>query len=238
MTDNLLSSLIQHFLETPLFAIGLTLFSFVLGGYFFKKMGKPVWCPAMLLAASFLALFLFGLSISYEEYHSGAQWLSVLIAPTTVALGVPLYQQSHHIRAAWRQILLTVPISASLAVVYAVMIAYSLGSSEQVLASIAPKSVTAPIAIGLTEQLGGSVSLMMGGLLATGVFSVFFVDLLASRLNVTDERLVGLVLGINGHAVGTIRAFEISPVAGAFSSLGMGLTGIFTAIFLPFVWPY
>lgn len=228
--------LLSHYLATPLFAIGLTLLAHTIGGYLFKKMGKPVWCPSMLLAALFLALILWLLSISYVDFYQGAQWLSMLIAPTTVALGIPLFQQIHHIRAAWRQILLTVPIAASLAVVYAVMIAYWLGTTDEVLASLAPKSVTAPIAIGLTQQLGGSLALMMGGLLATGVFAVLFVDLLASKLNVTDERLIGLVLGINGHAIGTVRAFEISPLAGAFSSLGMGLTGIFTALFLPFMW--
>ena len=104
------------------------------------------------------------------------------------------------------------------------------------LASLAPKSVTAPIAIGITEQLGGSVALMMGGLLLTGVVAIAGVELLSRWLGIRDERLLGLTLGINGHALGTVRAFEIGPTAGAFASLGMSLTGILTALLLPLAW--
>jgi putative effector of murein hydrolase len=157
----------------------------------------------------------------------------LLLGPATVALGIPLYQQMHHVRALWRPILCTLPVAATLAAVYAVVIAWALGATPLVLASLAPKSVTAPIAIGITEQLGGSVPLMMGGLLVTGVVATLFVDLLSRVLSITDDRILGFALGLNGHAVGTARAFEISRTAGAFASLGMGLTGVFTALILP-----
>ena len=96
--------------------------------------------------------------------------------------------------------------------------------------------MTAPIAIGITEQLGGSVALLMGALLVTGVLTIPFVSLLARLLHIHDERIIGFALGLNGHAIGTARAFDISPTAGAFASLGMSLTGIFTALLLPLAW--
>ncbi|MEH6575971.1 MAG: LrgB family protein [Amphritea sp.] len=228
--------LLFHLLDTPVLAITLSLAAYFAGSAVFRLLRQPAWCPAVLLAASLLAAMLALFSISYEDYSRGASWLTVLLGPATVALGVPLYQQLHHIRAVWRQILITLPLAATFAALYAVMLAKWLGATPEVVASIAPKSVTAPIALGITEQIGGSVSMMMGGLLITGAATVFFVELLAPRLNIKDERIIGFVLGINGHAIGTVRAFEISEIAGAFASLGMSLTGVFTAIWLPFVW--
>ncbi len=219
---------------TPILAIGLTLGAFFAGNWLVSRIGRPIWLPPGVLSACLLSGFI-ALAVDYQDYQQGARWLTVLLGPATVALGIPLYQQTHHIRAMWRPIVVTLPIAATMAAVYAVVIGWALGATPEVLASLAPKSVTAPIAIGITEQLGGSVPLMMGGLLITGVVATLFVDLLARLLPVEDERILGFALGLNGHAIGTARAFEISHSAGAFASLGMGLTGVFTALILPLV---
>ncbi|TYC55587.1 LrgB family protein [Marinobacter sp. BW6] len=234
MTERL-GSLVEVLSASPTLAIGLTLGAFFAGNWVFARMGRPLWLPPVVLAAVMLSATIAILSLDYARYQDGARWLTVLLGPATVALGIPLYQQMHHIRALWRPILCTLPVAATLAAVYAVVIAWALGATPEVLASLAPKSVTAPIAIGITEQLGGSVPLMMGGLLITGVVATLFVDLLARLLPVKDERILGFALGVNGHAIGTVRAFEISHTAGAFASLGMGLTGVFTALILPLV---
>lgn len=220
---------------SPMLAIALTTGAFFAGNSLFAKIGKPLWLPPVLLSAVILSAVIALLSVDYQRYQDGATWLTGLLGPATVALGIPLYQQMHHIRALWRPILVTLPLAATLAAAYAVLIAWALGASPEVLASLAPKSVTAPIAIGITEQLGGSVPLLMGALLITGVVATLCVDLLARWLPVEDERVLGFALGLNGHAVGTARAFEISHTAGAFASLGMGLTGVFTALILPLV---
>ncbi|HET8790638.1 MAG TPA: LrgB family protein [Modicisalibacter sp.] len=229
-------SLPAHLADTPLLSTALTLLAFMLGARLFQAIRQPGWCPPILIASSLLALLIWVLPIGYQDYYQGAAWLMLLLGPATVALGVPLYQQFHHIRALWRPVLITLPPAAMLAAAYSVALAWWLGASPNVVASLAPKSVTAPIALGITEQIGGSASLMMGGLLITGVVATLAISLLAPRLGVTDERVIGFTLGINGHAIGTVRAFEISATAGAFASLGMGLTGIFTAIFLPIAW--
>jgi len=221
--------------DTPVLAIGLTLGAFFAGNWAFARIGRPLWLPPVLLSALILSGVIALLAVDYPAYQEGARWISVLLGPATVALGVPLYQQIHHIRAMWRPILVTLPIAATMAAVYALIIAWSLGATPEVLASLAPKSVTAPIAIGITQQLGGSVPLMMGGLLITGIVATLFVDVLARWLSVRDERILGFALGLNGHAIGTARAFEIGTKAGAFASLGMGLTGIFTALILPLI---
>ncbi|MFC2991991.1 LrgB family protein [Halomonas tibetensis] len=231
-----MSELLDHLLATPLLAIALTLAAYFAGDRLFRLVGAPAWCPPILVAALLLAGVLALLGIDYSDYREGAGWLMLLLGPATVALGLPLYQQMGHIRAMWRPLLVCLPISALMAAFYAVGIAWLLNAPLETLASLAPKSVTAPIAIGITEQLGGSVSLMMGGLLLTGVATIGFVDVVARWLKIRDPRLLGLALGINGHALGTVRAFEIGPTAGAFASLGMSLTGILTALLLPLAW--
>lgn len=228
-----LEQLIPTLLNTPALAVLLTLIAYFLSLAIFRWLRQPAWCPPVLLGALLLAAMLTLFAIDFPDYQSGAAWLSFLLGPATVALGVPLYQQFHHIRALWRPILITIPLAATVAALYALVIAWALGASDEVLASLAPKSVTAPIAIGINEQIGGSVSLLMGGLLVTGVVASLFVTWVARWLGISDDRLIGLTLGINGHAIGTVRAFEISATAGAFSSLGMGLTGVFTALLLP-----
>lgn len=231
-----MSDLITHLMANPLAAVALTLAAYFAGERLFRAVRAPAWCPPILVAALLLAAALWLLGIDYADYHAGAGWLMLLLGPATVALGLPLYQQMGHIRALWRPLLLCLPIAAGMAALYAVGIAWLLGAPPEILASLAPKSVTAPIAIGITERLGGSVALMMGGLLVTGVAAIGAVGLVARWLDIRDQRLLGLALGINGHALGTVRAFEIGPTAGAFASLGMSLTGIITALLLPLAW--
>ncbi|GAB2785592.1 LrgB family protein [Halomonas shantousis] len=238
MTDflNRWHALPEHLMASPLPAIGLTLVTFLIGMRLFVTMGRPVWCPPVLIASVLLAAALAALGIDIEDYQHGAAWLMLLLGPATVALGVPLYQQIHHVRAMWKPILICLPLAASLAALYAVAIAWALGGSHDTVASLAPKSVTAPIALGIIAQIGGSAGLLLGALLVTGVLATLSVSLLVRGLGIDDERLIGFTLGLNGHAIGTVRAFEISPLAGAFASLGMSLTGLFTAIVLPIVW--
>lgn len=232
----MLTNLLPTLTATPLLAVGLTLVAYLVGSAVFIRLGKPSWLPAILIAALLLAAILALLGLPYATYQQGATWLTVLLGPATVALGMPLYQQLPRIRELWRPLAACLPIAAALAACYALGIAWLLGAGTDILASIAAKSVTAPIAIGITEQLGGNVALLMGSLLVTGVLTIPFVSLAARLLRINDERIIGFALGLNGHAIGTVRAFDISPTAGAFASLGMSLTGIFTALLLPLAW--
>ena len=230
------TSLLTVLTTTPLFAVGLTLTAYLVGNRLFQRLKRPSWLPAILIASLLLAGALALIGLPYTTYQQGAAWLTVLLGPATVALGMPLYQQLPRIVELWRPLAICLPVAATLASFYALSIAWLLGSSDTILASIAAKSVTAPIAIGITEQLGGTVALLLGGLLVTGVITIPCVSITARFLNIEDERLIGFALGLNGHAIGTVRAFEISATAGAFASLGMSLTGIFTALLLPLAW--
>ena len=218
-----MNALYDSLLDTPTLAVALTLAAYLGGVALFERMGRPSWCPAVLIGAVFTAAGLWLLRYDFADYQRNVAWLTLLLGPATVALAVPLYQQRQHIFALWKPILCSLPLAAVLAAFYAVLIAWLLGAPPAVLASLAPKSVTAPLAMGIQEQIGGSLSLMLGGLLITGV-------------HITDQRILGFALGVNGHAIGIVRAFELGPKAGAFASLGMSLVGVFSALFLPLAW--
>lgn len=229
-------ALLQRLSATPLFAVALTLAAYLVAMALLKRLGRPPWLPAIVLATALLVGALVLTGMDYTTYQEGARWLTVLLGPATVALGMPLYQLLPRIRQLWRPLAVCLPISATMAIVYALGIAWLMGATPETIASLAAKSVTAPIAMGIAEQIGGNVSLLLGALLITGVAAIGFVSLAARQMNITDERIIGFALGVNGHALGTVRAFEIGPTAGAFASLGMSLTGTFTALLLPLAW--
>ncbi|WNK21613.1 LrgB family protein [Halomonas piscis] len=229
-------ALLERLTATPLFAVALTLAAYLVAMALLKRLGRPPWLPAILLATVLLTGALVLTGVDYTAYQDGARWLTVLLGPATVALGMPLYQLLPRIRQLWRPLAVCLPVSAVMAIVYALGLAWLMGAPPEIIASLAAKSVTAPIAMGIAEQIGGNVSLLLGALLITGVAAIAFVSLVARLMDITDERLIGFALGVNGHALGTVRAFEIGPTAGAFASLGMSLTGIFTALLLPLAW--
>jgi putative effector of murein hydrolase len=228
-----LNALLDHLLQTPLLPVALTLIAFQLGLALFSLLDRPAWLPPIVSGGLILVTMLTLLPMDYSQYYDGARWLSFLLGPATVALAIPLFLQFHHIRALFIPISISLLIGAPLAAGLAMLIGWLLGADSSTLISIAPKSVTAPIAVSLAEALGGIGSLTVGIVALTGVVGSVFAPLLCRGLNCHDERILGFVMGLNGHGIATARAFEISPKTGAFASLSMGLTGAFTALFLP-----
>ncbi len=228
-----LNGLITHLSQTPLLALTLTLLAYQAGLWLFKKLERPAWFPPIVAASVFLVPMIIWLPLDYTQYYDGARWITFLLGPATVALAIPLYLQFHHIRAVFMPIAITLLVGAPLAAGCSLVIAWLLGVDLQILASIAPKSVTAPIAVSLSTQLGGIATLSVGIVALTGVLASLAVPLLARLLKISDHRIIGFSMGLNGHGIATAQAFEISPQAGAFSSLAMGLTGTLTALLLP-----
>ena len=227
------SGLINHLSGTPLLPVALTLCSYQLGLLLYEKMNHPGWLPPIASGGIILAASIALLPIDYVQYYEGARWISFLLGPATVALAIPLFLQFHHIRQLFVPIAVTLGIAAPLAAGLSVFIAWMLGAELPVLLSLAPKSVTAPIAVSLEELLGGMIGLVVGIVAITGVIGSVFTPLICRWINYDDDRVLGFTMGLNGHGIATARAFEISPKAGAFGSLAMGLTGTYTAILLP-----
>ncbi len=225
----------QGLLTSPLFALTLSLAAFQLGNLLYRRLNEfPLLHPTV-TGATLVALLLPRLDIDYQVYLEGNQLLMFWLGPTTVALAVPLYQQLHLIRKMALPILLTCAFGAAFAAGSAVAIAYFLGGSETTMLSLAPKSVTTPIAIELADEIGGLGALAAGCVALTAVSTMCLAPFVFHLLNIKDPQIWGFCLGITAHGMGTARAFEMNPTAGAFSSLAMCLTGAFSAALIPIV---
>ena len=187
------------------------------------------------MGAGLVALLLPRLNIDYQTYFKGNQLLMFWLGPATVALAVPLYQQLHLIRKMALPILLTFANGAIFAAVSAVAIAYMLGANEVTMLSLAPKSVTTPIAIDVAREIGGLTTLAAGCVALTAAIAICLAPFVFRCLKIEDPKIWGFCLGITAHGMGTARAFEMNPTAGAFSSLAMCLTGAFSAVLIPVV---
>ncbi len=223
----------NELLNSPLFALTLSIAAFQLGNFFYRRLRNfPLLHPTV-TGSMIVALLLPRLNIDYQVYFQGNQLLMFWLGPATVALAVPLYQQLPMIRKMALPILVTFSTGALFAAGSAVAIAWLLGANETTLLSLAPKSVTTPIAIALADEMGGLATLAAGAVTLTAVVGISAAPFVFWLLKINDPEIRGFCLGITAHGMGTARSFEINPTAGAFSSLAMCLTGIFSALMLP-----
>lgn len=216
-------------------AICLSCGAFLLARWIYQKTGQPAWLHPTILGALFVIATLKGLGLEYDGYRQSVDLLYFLLGPATVALAIPLYQQRHLIRQAATPLLLTTVIGASIASLSALALAWGLGGSELLLRSLASKSITTPIAIAVSESIGGLASIAAGAVVFTGVIGIMFGPGLLAKMRVEDDRVWGFTMGLIAHGIGTVRAFERSPEAGAFASLALGLTGSFSALMIPLI---
>jgi putative effector of murein hydrolase len=148
-------------------------------------------------------------------------------------LAVPLYENRREVRRTILPIVLALPAGATTAVVSAVGIAGALGASMETATSLAPKSVTSPIAMGIAERIGGLPSLMAGLVIITGILGAIIGTPLFIAMGVKDWRARGFAMGVTAHGIGTARAFQVNEVAGTFAAIALGLNGVVTAILVP-----
>lgn len=220
-------------LASPPLLLALTVAAFYLSNLAYRATKSFPFLHPTVAGAVLVAGTLPLIDISYSQYIDANQALMFLLGPATVALAIPLYQQLPLIRKMALPILITCVSGACFAAVTALVIAGLLGANEQVLLSLAPKSVTTPIAISVANEIGGLTSLAAGAVAITAVLSIFFAPYVFKWLGISNPAIWGFCLGITGHGMGTARAFEINATAGAFSSLAMCLTGTFSAVIIP-----
>lgn len=219
----------------PLLWLTLTLVVYLVGGWLNRKLnGNPLAHPVLVAMFVLIGLLLLT-GTPYDTYFEGAQFIHFLLGPATVALAIPLYDNLRQIRQLLLPLLLACLIGVTVAVSSAVGLAWLLGASGQSLLSIAPKSVTTPIAMGIAEQVGGLPSLAAGIVLITGAVGVVAAGPLFRLARIHDHRAQGFALGIAAHGFGTAHALTIGLRAGAFAGLGLGMAGLLTAFLLPVV---
>ena len=185
------------------------------------------------IAVAVLVLVLLVTGTPYQTYFDGAKFVHFLLGPATVALAIPLYQQLAKLRRNWLAFLLGSLAGGASAAATAMGIATLLGASPATVLSLAPKSVTMPIAMGISEKIGGLPSLTAVLVMATGILGAVMARSILNLMRVTDHSTRGFALGVTAHGIGTARAFQVSQEMGAFAGLAMGLSGVLTAVLLP-----
>ncbi len=192
----------------------------------------PLANPVAIAAALVIAL-LVATDTDYRTYFAGAQFVHFLLGPATVALAVPLYRNLPRVRRSLLPMAAALVAGSLAAIVSAVGTAAVLGAPYAVVVSLAPKSVTAPIAMSLAESLGGIPTLTAALVILTGIFGATVVSPVMNALGLRDHAARGFAAGLAAHGIGTARAFQVDPVAGTFAGIAMGLNGALTSVLLP-----
>ena len=222
-----------YFAARPLLWIVVTLAVFTISNAIYQRLNRAAVLHPVMLSMVVLISLLLITDTDYETYFSGAQFIHFLLGPATVALAIPMYEHFDEIKRRWIPILFACATGAVVASISAVAIAWLLGARFETMMSVAPKSVTSPIALGIAEKIGGLPSLSAALVLVTGVSGSMMVPVVLKYLKIEDQATRGFVLGLTSHGFGTAVALEVGAVAGAFAGLAMGLTGLFTAFLLP-----
>ncbi|MCX7150563.1 MAG: LrgB family protein [Rhodocyclales bacterium] len=232
-----ISEIWVYLAASPLLGLTLTLLAYQ-GAVLVSKQcnGHPLANP-VLLAVTALVSLLWATGTPYPTYFDGAQFVHFLLGPATVALAIPLYAQLGRLKRMAMPLLIALLAGSLSAAISAVLIGHLLGASDATLLSLAPKSVTTPIAMGIAERIGGLPSLTAVLVIITGILGAIGARGLYTLLGIDDPAVRGFALGTASHGIGTARAFQVSEQAGAFAALAMGLNGLLTAVLLPWLIP-
>lgn len=196
--------------------------------------GNPVVNPVA-IAVLLIIGYLIVTETTFESYFEGAQFVHFLLGPATVAFAIPLYQQLAKLKTIWLPLLISVLIGVTTGAVASVGIAWLLGASLETMLSLAPKSMTTPIAMGVSQQLGGLPSLTAVMVITTGIIGAVMGTRLFELMRIEDDSVKGVSMGLNAHGIGTARAFQVSSEMGAFSGLGMALMAFSGPILIPWL---
>ena len=217
----------------PLLWLTLTLAAYVVAYYAYERSGMNPLVNPVAVSVTLLVLLLYATDVEYGTYFDGAQFVHFLLGPATVALAVPLYANIKIVRRAAIPMLLALLVGSATAVGSVVVITSLLGGSPETLLSLAPRSVTTPIAMGISERVGGLPSLTAVLVILTGIIGAMSGTPLFNMLRIRDYRARGFAIGIAAHGIGTARAFQVNQIAGTFAGIDMGLNGLITALLVP-----
>ncbi|GAB4268625.1 MAG: LrgB family protein [Pararhodobacter sp.] len=225
----------SYLAQGPLVWLTLTLVAYVIGDSVAEQAARHPAANPVLIAVIVLAAMLWASGTPYATYFQGAQFVHFLLGPATVSLAIPLHAQGRRLRRAVLPVAAGLTVGSLVAVGSALLIARALGVDAATLASLAPKSTTAPVAIGIAQSLGGSPTLAAVLVILTGISGALIATPLLNALGIRDWRARGLAVGTAAHGIGTARALQVHPTAGAFAGIGMGLNAVLTALLAPLI---
>lgn len=219
--------------ERPLTWLTLTVGAYAIADRLSLAANRQPLLNPVVIAAAIIIACLAATGTDFQTYFAGAQFVHFLLGTATVALSVPLVENWPTVRRSALPIAVSLVVGASVAVVSAVGVGYLFGLPREILVTLAPKSVTTPVAMGISETLGGIPSLTAVLVITTGVLGAILVTPLMNLLGMKDLRARGFAAGVCAHGIGTARAFQVDPLAGAFAGIGMALNAAATALLVP-----
>lgn len=213
------------------FGVLISVISYEMGLYFKKKFKVAILNP-LLFSIVCVILFLLIFRIDYEQFNDGAKYLSYLLTPATVCLAIPLYEQLHLLRSNWKGIFAGIlsGVLTSMLCILAFAKLYNLSHKEYV--TLLPKSITTAIGMGLSEEMGGIVTITVIVIVITGVLGNVIAESVCKIFHISHPIAKGIGIGSASHAVGTSKAMEMGEVEGAMSSLSVVVAGLVTVIFV------
>ncbi|SFC70688.1 LrgB family protein [Tropicimonas isoalkanivorans] len=219
----------------PLLWLTATVLAYAIGDAAFRAAGRSPWVNPVLVAVALLSATLWSTGTPYQTYFGGAQFVHFLLGPATVALALPLWANRGLLRSAALPMVAALLVGSLVAMLSAVAVGWAFGLRGAVLLSLVPKSATSPVALGVSEVIGGLPTLTAALVILTGIIGAVVVTPLYNALGITDWRARGFATGVAAHGIGTARAFQVHETAGAFAGIGMGLNALLTALLAPLI---
>jgi len=217
---------------TPLFGVGLTVAIYYFAQIVYRRTHSLFLNPVA-VSIAFIILFLLFTATPYEAYLNGGRMILFLLGPSVVALALPLYRKRHEINHNRLPIMVGILCGAVTSIVSASGLAWVLGGTGDIVLSMAPKSVTTPIAIGIVEKIGGISELTAAIVVLTGCIGAICGPEFCRLIGLKSSTAIGLAVGTASHGIGTARMLEVDKLAGAVAGLAIGLNGLVTAFILP-----
>jgi len=228
-----ISSIWVYLSASPLLWLTATLWAYLGAHWLHERSGRNPLVNSVTIAVIVLIVVLLATDTKYDTYFQGAQFVHFLLGPATVALAVPLYNNLSAVRRMFLPMMAALVAGSATAIASGVGIAWLAGADLVTLKSLASKSVTTPIAMAVTEQIGGLPSLTAVFVILTGIIGAILVTPLFNALGIHDKQARGFAVGLAAHGIGTARAFQVSDVSGAFAGIAMALNGVITAVLVP-----
>lgn len=213
--------------ESVFFGVTITLFAYEFG-LWVKKKTKLAVCNPLLIAIIAIILFLLVFRIDYTVYNVGAKYISYLLTPATVCLAVPLYEQFELLKKNWKAVLAGIISGVITSVSSILVLAILFGLNHEQYVTLLPKSITTAIGMGVSEELGGFVTITVAVIVVTGVFGYITADIILKLFHISEPIAKGVAIGSAAHAAGTARAMELGAIEGAMSSLSIAVSGLLT----------
>jgi len=235
MNEPNLADIWVYLAESRLLGLTATLAAYVVAYRLYLLARSSPLANPVVTSIALLIGFLVITDTSYEDYFQGGQFVHFLLGPATIALAVPLYQQLARLREVWLPVSVALMIGVVVAAGSSIGLAWILGGSSEIQLSLAPRSATAPVAMGISDQIGGIPSLPAVLTVATGIVGAVLGTRLFQWFGIKDDSVKGIAMGVAAHGIGTARAFQVSQQMGAFSGLAMALSALATALVVPWL---